>query len=149
MHAEVTGRIRELHTTNEAGERRRDSVLQDIALNLEEWTMMVRREKAIYHTMNKLSVDVTSKVLIAEAWVPTFAKPQVQEVLHNAGRESSTQLTAILQPLVTNEQPPTYYRTNKFTSCFQTIVDAYGVARYREVSMFCSSLHEGCHQHLI
>jgi V-type H+-transporting ATPase subunit a len=168
MHAEVSGRIRELHTTNEAGERRRDAVLKDIAINLEEWTVMVRKEKAVYHTLNKLSVDVTSKVgtcsnrsasdlghyllgldsiachgfcpclqvLIAEAWVPTYAKQSVTDALARTGQASSTQLPAVLQTLTTHAAPPTHFRTSKFTSCFQSIVDAYGVARYREVCVF-------------
>lgn len=135
MAAEVTGRLRELHTTNEAGERRRDQVLKEIALSLDEWTVMVRKEKAVYHTMNKLSVDVTSKVLIAEAWVPTYAMQQVQDVLRNTGQLSSTQLSSVLQQLSSGEMAPTHYRTTPFTACFHSIIEAYGVARYREVRL--------------
>jgi hypothetical protein len=51
----------------------------------------------------------------------------------HAGQTSSAQLAAAVQVLGTSEPPPTHFRTNKFTACFQTIVDAYGVARYREV----------------
>jgi hypothetical protein len=40
--AQVTTRLRELHTTIEAGERHRNAVLQQIAFNLEEWTTKVR-----------------------------------------------------------------------------------------------------------
>jgi len=39
---QVTTRLRELHTTIEAGERHRNAVLQQIAFNLEEWTTKVR-----------------------------------------------------------------------------------------------------------
>jgi V-type H+-transporting ATPase subunit a len=37
----VTARLRELHTTIEAGERHRDTVLQQIAFNLDEWATKV------------------------------------------------------------------------------------------------------------
>ena len=40
----------------------------------------------------------------------------------------------MLQQIPTSETPPTYHKTNKFTGGFQAIVDAYGVAAYREVN---------------
>ena len=52
-----------------------------MAANLEAWTVQVKREKAIYHTLNKLSVDVTRKVLVAEAWCPTSGTGRVQQAL--------------------------------------------------------------------
>ncbi len=92
MQTEVTARLRELHTTLEASGRHRDALLQELAKNLDYWTTVVRREKAVYHTLNKMSVDVTSKVLIAEAWVPSVAKAEVQAALRESAANSSTQV---------------------------------------------------------
>jgi V-type H+-transporting ATPase subunit a len=116
------------------GDRHRRGVLQTVADHMSSWTGLVRQEKGIYHTLNKLSVDVTHRVLIGEAWVPASARQQVQEVLRITAQQSSTQVSAVLQRLTTHDPPPTYFKTNKFTECFQNIVDAYGVARYREVN---------------
>lgn len=56
------------------------------------YVCQVRREKAVYHTLNKLSVDVTRKVLVAEAWVPAAAKPRVQEALQAAAATANAQV---------------------------------------------------------
>jgi V-type H+-transporting ATPase subunit a len=39
--------------------------------------------------------DVTSKVLVAEAWVPTYAKAQVQDVLARASMASHAQVCVL------------------------------------------------------
>ena len=44
------------------------------------------------------------------------------------------QVGTVFQPLITYEDPPTYFATSKVTSSFQDIVDAYGIAKYREVN---------------
>ncbi|GLC52630.1 hypothetical protein PLESTB_000651000 [Pleodorina starrii] len=133
MAAEVGGRLTEMRTTLEVGDLQRTRVMQRVAADIDVWSTLVRREKAVYHTLNKCNVDVTRKVLVAEAWVPSSARSRVQEALR-AVADSANQVSAILQPLASHENPPTYFKTNKFTSCFQSIVDAYGIARYREVN---------------
>lgn len=51
---------------------------------------------------------------------------QIQEALKRAATDSNSQVGSIFQVLHTREHPPTFFRTNKFTTAFQEIVDAYG-----------------------
>jgi V-type H+-transporting ATPase subunit a len=74
----VTARLSELETTIDAGDRHRDNVLTSTAYQIETWTSLVRRKKAIFHTLNMLSIDVTRKCLVAEGWCPVYAKPKVR-----------------------------------------------------------------------
>lgn len=47
---------------------------------------------------------------------------------------SGGSVPSILHRMNTYEVPPTFNRTNKFSQGFQAIVDAYGVANYREIN---------------
>lgn len=134
MISEVMGRLSELKTTIDAGLAHRGNLLETIGDQYGQWSRLVRKEKAIYHTLNMLSLDVTKKCLVAEGWCPVFASKQIQDALQRAASDSNAQVGAIFQVVHTKELPPTYFRTNKFTSAFQEIVDAYGVARYQEVN---------------
>ncbi|KAJ0962202.1 hypothetical protein J5N97_030030 [Dioscorea zingiberensis] len=134
MIEEVSGRISELKTTIDIGLLHRDNILKNIAHQFEQWNNLVRREKSIFHTLNMLSLDVTKKCLVAEGWSPVFASSQIQDALQRASFDSNSQVGSIFQVLQTRELPPTYFRTNKFTTAFQEIVDAYGVAKYQEAN---------------
>ncbi|GAV70191.1 V_ATPase_I domain-containing protein [Cephalotus follicularis] len=131
---EVSGRISELKTTIDFGLVHRSNLLQTIGYQFEQWNLLVKKEKSIYHTLNMLSIDVTKKCLVAEGWCPVFATNQIQNALQQATADSNSQIGAIFQVLHTKELPPTYFRTNKFTSAFQEIVDAYGIAKYQEAN---------------
>ncbi|KAF8410527.1 hypothetical protein HHK36_003058 [Tetracentron sinense] len=134
MITEVSGKLSELKTTIDAGLLHRSNLLQTIGYQFEQWNSLVRKEKSIYHTLNMLSIDVTKKCLVAEGWSPVFATHQIQDALQRASFDSNSQVGAIFQVLNTKESPPTYFRTNKFTTAFQEIVDAYGVAKYQEAN---------------
>ncbi|GJX19964.1 V-type proton ATPase subunit A3-like protein [Tanacetum coccineum] len=130
----VTGKLSELKTTIDVGEHHWGSVVQAISHQYEPWNNLVKREKSIYHTLNMLSFDVTKKCLVAEGWWPVFATSQIEKELWQATIDSNSQVGAIFEVLNSKESPPTYFRTNKFTSAFQGIVDAYGVAKYQEAN---------------
>lgn len=134
MITEVSGRISELKTTIDAGLVHRGNLLQTIGEQYDRWNILSRKEKSIYHTLNMLSIDVTKKCLVAEGWSPVFATKQIQDALQRATHDSNSEVGAIFRVLRTREMPPTYFQTNKFTSSFQEIVDAYGVAKYQEAN---------------
>ncbi|GAV62386.1 V_ATPase_I domain-containing protein [Cephalotus follicularis] len=134
MIKEVSGKLDELKMTIDTGLRQRNNLLQTIANQYERWNLLVRKEKSIYHTLNMLSLDVTKKCLVAEGWCPVFATKQIQDALQRAAVDSNSQVGAIFQVVHTKELPPTYFRTNKFTSAYQEIVDSYGVAKYQEIN---------------
>ncbi|KAL2332065.1 hypothetical protein Fmac_019646 [Flemingia macrophylla] len=131
---EVSSRLTDLEATLEAGLRHRSKALASVADHLAKWMNMVRREKAVYDTLNMLNFDVTKKCLVGEGWCPLFAKAQMQEALQRATFDSNSQVGIIFHPMDAVESPPTYFRTNTFTSPYQEIVDAYGVARYQEAN---------------
>lgn len=134
MNAEVTARLRELHDTLEASSSHRDNTLTQVGYSLEAWTTLCRREKAVYHTLNLLSFDVTAKCLVAEGWCPAAAKARIQAALVEAARVSNAQVGTVFQTLHTKAMPPTYFSTNKVTEAFVDIIEAYGVATYREAN---------------
>ncbi|KAI8376335.1 V-type ATPase, V0 complex, 116kDa subunit family [Radiomyces spectabilis] len=131
---EVTNQIEDFNNVLSNTSQTRRSELVKISENLTAWTTIVRKEKAIYHTLNLFNYDVNRKCLIAEGWCPTNDIPLIQHALKDATDASGTNLPSILTVLRTKKKPPTYHRTNKFTEGFQSIINAYGTARYREVN---------------
>ncbi|KAI5656121.1 hypothetical protein M9H77_24914 [Catharanthus roseus] len=134
MITEVSAKLSELKSTIDVGLHHQATVLQAIGCEFEQWNLMVKQEKSIYHVLNMLSLDVTKKCLVGEGWCPISATNQIKNALQRAALDSNSQVGAIFHVLQAKESPPTYFRTNKFTSAFQEIVDAYGVAKYQEAN---------------
>ncbi|CEP62783.1 H(+)-transporting V0 sector ATPase subunit a LALA0_S06e03752g [Lachancea lanzarotensis] len=96
------------------------------------WKAVVRREKLIYATLNLFREE--SQGLVAEGWIPSTELVAVSTSLKDHSESIGSENTAVVSVIITNRKPPTYHRTNKFTQSFQAIVDAYGVATYKEVN---------------
>lgn len=151
----VCTRLEDLKIVLKQTEDHRHRVLIAAAKHLHTWFVKVRKIKAVYHTMNCFNIDVTQKCLIAEGWCAIRDLPDIQLALQRGTvcelksltlvwrskifliftqDSSGSGVPSIINRMSTKENPPTYNRTNKFTSGFQAIVDAYGVADYREVN---------------
>ena len=100
--------------------------------NAEAWTEHVKREKAVFHTLNMFNYDVTHKCLIAEGWCATAAINDVRDALRRGSMKSGATVQTVLNVVKTRETPPTYFKSTKLTAGFQAIVDAYGMASYQE-----------------
>uniref|UniRef100_A0A8C6ST18 V-type proton ATPase subunit a n=1 Tax=Neogobius melanostomus TaxID=47308 RepID=A0A8C6ST18_9GOBI len=134
MLAGVNARIDDLQMVLNQTEDHRQRVLQAAAKTVRVWFIKVRKMKAIYHTLNLCNIDVTQKCLIAEIWCPVSDMDSIQFALRRGTEKSGSTVPSILNRMQTRQTPPTFNKTNKFTSGFQNIVDAYGIGNYREIN---------------
>ncbi|KAA0716950.1 V-type proton ATPase 116 kDa subunit a isoform 2 [Triplophysa tibetana] len=127
-------RIQDLHMVLHRTEDYLRQVLIKASETVYTWVIQVKKMKAIYHILNLCSFDVTNKCLIAEVWCPVDDLPAIRRALEEGSRKSGATVPSFVNRIPCNDTPPTLIRTNKFTSGFQNIVDAYGVGSYREVN---------------
>uniref|UniRef100_A0AAQ5YV84 V-type proton ATPase subunit a n=1 Tax=Amphiprion ocellaris TaxID=80972 RepID=A0AAQ5YV84_AMPOC len=127
-------RIQDLNNVLHRTEEYLRQVLQKASESAYTWVVQVKKMKAIYHILNLCSFDVTNKCLIAEVWCPVSDLANLRGALEEGSRKGDATVPSFVNRIPSNDTPPTLLRTNKFTSGFQSIVEAYGVGDYREVS---------------
>ena len=54
--------------------------------------------------------------------------------MRQATESSGALVPSVLSVVQTHEEPPTHFKTTKFTSTFNAIVESYGIAGYREIN---------------
>jgi V-type H+-transporting ATPase subunit a len=112
----------------------RYKLCQALSQNIERWTWIVVREKAIYHTLNMFKSDVAG-MLRGEGWVIAehldAAKMCVGRAHANMDLGHASLVDQVPKPWPT---PPTYFTTNKFTYGYQEFVNTYGIPRYQEAN---------------
>jgi len=133
LRKQLSSRSEELANVIEKGILQMKKLLAEVSLNIDFWHHFLLKEAAIYHTLNLLNFD-NGKTLIGECWVPRESIDRVKQSLDEGKQRSGSTLDCILTVIETKQEPPTYFKTNKFTKVFQKIVDSYGIARYREVN---------------
>lgn len=130
--------ISDLQQICQATEQTLHTELLIVSDQLQTWTAMVRREKYIYATLNLFRQE--SQGLVAEGWVPSSELITISNALKDYSESIGSENSAVVSVIKTNKTPPTYHRTNKFTQAFQSIVDAYGIATYKEVNPGLSTI---------
>ena len=111
--------VEDLNTVISQTNDHRQRVLSAAAKNIKMWFVKVRKIKAIYHTLNLFNIDVTTKCLIAECWIPTGDLSAIQMALRRGSDKSGSSVGPVLNQMSTHESPPTFFRTNKLTGAFQ------------------------------
>ena len=132
--SEVNTRLGDLRNVLDNTKRTLDAELTQIGRNLAAWMIVIKKEKAVYMTLNRFSYDQARKTLIAEAWCPTNSLPLIKSTLQDVNDRAGLSIPTIVNQIKTSKTPPTYNKVNKFTLGFQTIIDAYGTAKYTEVN---------------
>ncbi|KAH9490240.1 hypothetical protein Btru_035009 [Bulinus truncatus] len=128
----VNTRISDLENVLTQSNEHRLRVLKNAQKELRSWTIKVEKIKAIYHTLNMFKVHQNS--LHGECWFPAKAIDDIRRGLNAGEKISGSTIPTVIQPMHTNEAPPSYYNCNRFVKGFQNIVDAYGMSTYGEVN---------------
>ena len=107
--------------------------MKDVSQQIKKWKIALLQEKAIRITLNKFSINQGNNFLRAEGWCPTSSQDIIREILDDV-----TKNKGVGRPVVQDANPrgspivPTHFETNDFTASFQSIVNTYGVPRYKE-----------------
>ncbi|GMR54477.1 hypothetical protein PMAYCL1PPCAC_24672, partial [Pristionchus mayeri] len=112
----------------------REKVIVAASKSIYAWKIKVLKLKMIYHALNMFSIDVTQKRLIGECWITTTDLVDAKEALNFGANAAGSHLLPILNEMGHDETPPTHFTTNKFTQAYQNIIDAYGIADYKELN---------------
>jgi len=106
---------------------------------LRGWKSTIRMELAIRIMLNNF--EARDDTMMCRGWVPTKDLDKINDCVNNAcmGRGLGTGVVEEILPPKGAEKP-TFFETNKFTYCFQSIIDTYGVPRYREYNPTCPSI---------
>lgn len=108
--------------------------------SLTSWIEAISRERDTCAAFMKCHFYLT--MICLEGWCIESALPELRDTLDAAvaGRGLNPAMLEIdpVNPVYVDEDgglsPPTHFETNTFTGIFQSIVDTYGVPRYKEAN---------------
>ena len=80
----IRDRLATIGDVSKASTAAQSELLRSVAVEWEDWAQMVARCKAVYATMNLLSSDQASAILIGEGWVPCDRAADLDHILAGA-----------------------------------------------------------------
>lgn len=89
-------------------------------------------EKAVYSNMNLC--NFSGATCTATLWIACKYEPALLRAMEDAVISSGSDVQSVMTRHPSQRNKLTYFETNKYTECFQSIVDSYGMARYKEVN---------------
>jgi len=106
---------------------------------IHEWSLYCRKDKAIYAQLNMFEGHLN---LRANCWYPAAEEDQIRALLiqHGSRQRGSSSAMLVSDRIPPRKTPPTYIRTNEFTTAMQTLIDLYGQPRYQEANPMLLSL---------
>eukprot|EP00080_Pristionchus_pacificus_P023186 PDM83206.1 MSP domain-containing protein [Pristionchus pacificus] len=134
MHKQIDERLADLNNVIEKTLEHRKRVITAASNSVYAWKIKVLKIKMVFHTLNMFSIDVTQKCLIAECWIPTNDLDDVRVALRQGTIAAGSLVHPVLNEMEHHETPPTHFTLNKFTQGYQNIVNAYGMADYKELN---------------
>ncbi|KAL1132714.1 hypothetical protein AAG570_010666 [Ranatra chinensis] len=132
---EVSHTINDLYKILTETEAHKNAVLKEGAKYIRNWLIEIRKMKGIFHTMNYFDIQ-QNETFVAHCWIPYSDIGDVYNTLYY--NSVIDEINRDVKPVITEidplDNPPTYFKLNKFTKAFQKIIEAYGIASYREIN---------------
>ena len=94
---------------------------------IEEWRLFCVKERSLYTTMDLF--ESTGETMRCDVWFPSNEDMMIRQIL-----DAHPGQALLLDDHMKHGPPPTFFRTTQFTDAFQTFVDTYGIARYKEAN---------------
>ncbi|GJM92648.1 hypothetical protein PR202_ga09137 [Eleusine coracana subsp. coracana] len=123
---EVSARLSDLEVTLDAGIQHRNRALESVGsqfVEMDNHGNQVKKEKAVYDTLNMLNFDVTKKCLVGEGWCPIFAKSQS---LHDLCHSELTMILYSCSVARYQEANPAVYSVITFPFLFAVMFGDWG-----------------------
>lgn len=100
------------------------------SLKVYEWFLV--KERTLYTSLNKLRSG--DSLLVGLFWLPDSKIEDLNTKIGDIREDRNISGPQIWKRENHQIDPPTYFRLNEFTSCFQEITNTYGVPSYKEAN---------------